>query len=232
MYCSKCSHSSGVQENSCIEKVPIFSNLTKEEMAEVSMAATHKKYKKGESIYVEGESAEKLFVINTGKVKIFKLSEDGKEQIIRILHPGDFMGELSLFAHSPLQNNAEAIDQTTICILDSKRINGLIERLPIIALKIMKELSERLRRTESLLESIGLKDGEQRAAEILLKMADNNNVVKLSISKKDLAAHISMSQETLSRKLSSFEEEGLIKQEGQRKIIILDKGALKNKVMY
>jgi CRP/FNR family transcriptional regulator, anaerobic regulatory protein len=215
-------------EKSCIRKVPILSNLTNEEIAEVLMTTTHKNYKKGEIIYLEGEVAQKLFIINKGKVKISKLSEEGKEQIIRILSIGDFMGELSLFTEHPLKNNAEALEATSVCIIGSKKINDLMEKSPGIALKIIKELSIRLETTENLIESLGLRDVEQRVAETLLNIADDNNIINLSISKKDLSSHIGMSQETLSRKLSSFQESGLIKQEGQRKIIILDRDTLVN----
>jgi CRP/FNR family transcriptional regulator len=212
----------------CIKKVPIFSNLTTEEMVEVSLTTTQREYKKGETIYSEGEPSENLFVINNGKVKISKLSEEGKEQIIRILYEGDFMGELSLFTQSPFMNNAEALETTLVCIVNGKKINELIEKYPSVSLKIMKELSSRLEETERLIESIGLGSVEQRVAEILLKMSDDNNAVNLSISKRDLAAHIGMSQETLSRKLSNFQEEGWIKQEGQRKIKILNRVSLED----
>ena len=228
MKCHHCSDPKEGNEKSCIERVPIFSSLTPEEMLEVSTTTTHRQYKKGEIIYLEGELSEKLFIINKGKVKISKLSEEGKEQIIRILYAGDFMGELSLFIHFPLKNNAEALETTTVCIIDSKKINDLIEKLPSIALKIMKELSLRLEKTESLIQSLGIYDVEHRVADTLLKMADSNKLIDLDISKKDLASHIGMSQETLSRKLSSFQSMGWIKQEGQRKIIILDKEALEN----
>lgn len=226
MHPHNCSHKKNLNEKSCIERVPIFSGLSAEEMLEVVMTAAHRKYKKGEIIYLEGEAAEKLYVINSGKVKIYKETEEGKEQIIRILHEGDFMGELSLFTRSILTNNAEAVEPATVCILDSNKINALIETHPSIALKIMKELSIRLEKTEKLMESMGLRDVEQRVADILLEMADGSNIFNLSISKKDLAAHIGMSQETLSRKLSSFQELGWIRQEGQRKIIILNREAL------
>jgi CRP/FNR family transcriptional regulator, anaerobic regulatory protein len=213
-------------QGNCIKKVPIFSNLTMEEMVEISMTTTQREYKKGESIYLEGEPSENLFVIHKGKVKISKLSEEGKEQIIRILYEGDFMGELSLFTQSPFMNNAEALETTSVCIVNGKELSRLIEKNPSISLKIMKELSSRLENTERLIESIGLGNVEQRVAEILLKMSDDTGVVNLSISKRDLAAHIGMSQETLSRKLSSFQEEGWIRQEGQRKIIIINKASL------
>ncbi|GLC29539.1 Crp/Fnr family transcriptional regulator [Clostridium omnivorum] len=228
MQCHEHSHNYDGKQKSCLEKVPIFSSLTVAEMVEVSMTATHKKYKKGENIYLEGEIAEKLFVINAGKVKISKLSEEGKEQIIRILQAGDFMGELSIFTNSPLKNNAEAVEATTVCTIDSKKIKELIEERPGIAIKILKELSMRLEKTESLIESLGLRDVEQRVADILIKLMNEDNVVDLSISKKDLAAHIGMSQETLSRKLTNFQEKGFIRQQGQRKIIILNKEALQD----
>lgn len=138
------------------------------------------------------------------------------------------MGELSLFNNYPLKNNAEAIEATILCIIDSNQINDLIGRRPSIALKIMKELSIRLEKTESLIESLRLRNVEQRIADILLTMADDNNIVNLSISKKDLASHIGISQETLSRKLSRFQEKGWMRQEGQRKIIILKRKILED----
>ncbi len=228
MECHHCENKSENHEKYCIEKVPIFSNLTAEEMAEVAMTIVHRDYKKGETIYIEGDIAEKLFIINIGSVKITKVSEVGIEQIIRILNIGEFMGELSLFNQYPLKNNAEALEKTSLCILDSKKMNELIEKKPSIALKIIKELSVRLEDTENLIESLRLRDVKQRVADILIKLADENNMINLSISKKELAAHIGMSQETLSRKLSKFQEDGLIKQEGQRIIIILDKMALES----
>ncbi|NLB89086.1 MAG: cyclic nucleotide-binding domain-containing protein, partial [Syntrophomonadaceae bacterium] len=100
-----CSHGiccSSHAERTCMHKVPIFSNLNEEEMQQIAEIITDREYKKGETIYLAGDLQESLYIINHGKVKIYKVSETGKEQIIRILNPGDFMGELSLFAHSPL----------------------------------------------------------------------------------------------------------------------------------
>lgn len=228
MQFQECSHCNEMHEKSCIEKVPIFSGLTFQEMLEIAMTTTHRKYSKGESIYLEGEKSEKLFIINKGKVKIGKLSESGKEQIIRILGPGEFMGELSLFTQSPLKNNAEALEPTTVCIVDGEEINNLIEKRPSIALKIIKEISIRLEEAENQIRSLATMDVEQRLADNLLKMTDDNNFIYLTISKKDLASQIGMSQETLSRKLKSFQDRGWIEQEGQRKIRILNKEALKN----
>lgn len=214
-------------QRTCLRKVPIFSGLSWEEMAEIGDLITDRYYVKGETIYSAGEKGERLYVVNEGKVKIFTVSEAGKEQIIRILNPGDFMGELSLFIRSPANSSAQALEPTTVCIIDGSKLNQIINRVPSIALKIIEELTKRLQSAENLIESLGLHDVEQRVADLLLKMSAGQDEFVLSISKKDLASHMGMSQETLSRKLSSFQEMSLIRQIGHRKIIIRDREGLR-----
>jgi len=215
-------------EKTCIDRVPIFSNLTPEEKNEIALITIDREFKKGETIYLAGEKGERLYVIHRGKVKITRISEAGKEQIIRILDPGDFMGELSLFIHSPLNSNAEALESTTVCIIDGNRLNHIINKSPSIAVKIIEELSNRLQNAENLIESLGLHDVEHRVADTLLRISEGNDEINLSITKKDLASHMAISQETLSRKLSLFQDIGLIKQIGHRKIVILDRESLIN----
>ena len=92
MECNHCSCGQDVKEKLCIARVPIFNNLTFEEMMEIASLTKHREYKKGETIYLVGEKLASLYVINEGKVKISKISETGKEQIIRILGPGGIHG--------------------------------------------------------------------------------------------------------------------------------------------
>ncbi|HQA50897.1 MAG TPA: Crp/Fnr family transcriptional regulator [Syntrophomonadaceae bacterium] len=224
-----CCADSGCQCHSgrtCMAKVPIFSSLSPEEMSTIAEIITDKEYKKGESIYLSGDTGKRLYVINQGKVKIFRISEAGKEQIIRILYPGDFMGELSLFAHSPVNSSAEALEPTMVCVIDGDKLSQIMKEVPSIAIKIIEELSKRLLNAENLIESLGLHDVEQRVADTLLKMAEDQDEITLTITKKDLAAHMGMSQETLSRKLTQFQDMGWIKQVGRKTIQILDRKSL------
>lgn len=214
------------EEKSCIKIVPIFSNLTNEEMLEVARITTDRTYEKGELIYIAGDKGEKLYVIHKGKVKITRVSDSGKEQVIRILGPGEFLGELSLFRSEPMTDNAEVLEKTTVCIISAEKIKGLMAKYPAIAFKVMEELSRRLEKAENLIENISLHGVEKRLADTLLDMAGDNDEIVLEMSKRDLASHIGMSQETLSRKLSVFQEMGLIKLIGQRRIVLLDKEGL------
>lgn len=210
----------------CIELVPIFSNLSQEEMLEIASITGDKTYKKGELIYMAGDQESKLYVIHKGKVKISRITEAGKEQVIRILGPGEFMGELSLFSSEPLKDNGEVLEDTTMCIIDGEALKDLMIKYPAIGFKIMEELSKRLEKTESLIENINLYSVEKRLAQTILSMANDKGEVSLKMSKRDLASHIGMSQETLSRKLSAFQELGIIKLVGHRRIILLNKSAL------
>lgn len=213
-------------ENSCIANVPIFSALDDEELLEVLLTSTHKKLKKGELLYHEGEESEKLYVISRGKVKVTKFSKEGREQILRVLEENDFTGELSLFSSHVAKSNAEAIEATDVCVIESGRIRELMEKRSGIAMKVLAELSRRLEKTETLVETLGLMDVDEKVAKILLSMADDRDVVDLGVTKKDLAAHIQMSPETLSRRLANLEDLGIIRQETPRRIVILKKEVL------
>lgn len=211
----------------CITRVPIFSNLNHEEMMEVARITSEKTFEKGEMIYTAGDSGDKLYVIHQGKVKITRVSEAGKEQVIRVLGPGEFLGELSLFSPAPLTDHAEVLEKTIVCLIDGKNLRQLMSKYPTITWKVMEELGQRLANAENLIENISIHGVEKRLADILMSMANNKGEVVLEMSKKDLASHMGMSQETLSRKLTIFQEMGYIELIGHRKINLLNFKALK-----
>ena len=177
-------------------------------------------------VYIAGDMGEKLYVLHKGRVKISRISANGKEQVIRVLGPGEFMGELSLFSPVALTENAEVLEKSTMCIIEGKKLKELIKKYPSIAFKVMEELSQRLERAENLIEDINLNTVETRLAQALLKMANDENEVILNMTKGDFASQIGMSQETLSRKLTSFQDQGFIDQIGNKRIILVDIEAL------
>ena len=195
---------------------------------EVAGITAEKTFEKGELIYSAGDKRKRLYVIHKGKVKVTRISESGKEQIIRILGPGEFLGELSLFSVDPLTDNSEAIEKVNVCVIDGQHIKELMTKHPSISFKVMEELSKRLAKAENLIENISLRGAEKRLADMLISLGDDKGKVVLKMSKRDLASHLGMSQETLSRKLSHFQDLGLIKLSGQRQILLLDIQGLKS----
>ncbi len=220
----------------CVDNIPIFQDLSPDEKEEIMNSSSHKRYKKGELIFTPGDSFDDLFAVNSGVVKISKISASGKEQILRILHAGDFMGELALFSRSILNNVAEALENTEICIIQGRKIKELILQKPEMALKFLQKYTERIEESEELIEQIGLRDVEQRIANYLLLEIEKNSMnnstgeyeITLPVSKGDLASLIGTSQETLSRKLSLFQDNGWIRLKGQRIISVIDIDSLEN----
>ncbi|HHY74881.1 MAG TPA: Crp/Fnr family transcriptional regulator [Bacillus bacterium] len=214
----------------CISIVPIFNHLQYEEMLEIVKASQNKMYKKGEMVFRADAPSEHLYIVHKGQVKIYRLAESGKEQLIRIMEPGDFMGELALFTNESLTSYAEAISDTEICAIHKSDMREMLLSNPSISLKILEVFSKRLNDAEKNIESFSSQDSEQRLANYLIELASVEpgqlpNVpleITLPISKKDLASYLGITRETLSRRLSSLQEQGIIKQTGQRKITILD----------
>ena len=210
----------------CIEHVPIFASLNHEERMEVAEIASSRTFDKGETVYRAGDGGGLLFVLHTGRVKLYRLTVNGKEQVLRLVEPGEFIGELSLFSSLPLTDNAQALETTTMCVLQGDRLRALMAKYPSIAFKVMDELSRRLEKAENRIEDISLSSVTARVSRALLELSGNKKEILLPMTKGDLASQLGMTQETLSRKLAALQEEGSILLKGHRRIIIKEKAAL------
>lgn len=213
----------------CANKVSIFSILKEEQLAEVTDKINIKKFKKGEMLFFEGDISDKLFLINKGKIKAFRYTKDGKEQIIYILAEGDFIGDMSLIKEGEFKFNAEAMEDSHVCILTKDDFDKILLNNPDIALKILKVIHDRVVNLEDQIQRLGTKDIESRLAGLLLSLIKDfgtpkEKVVELDIplSREDMANYIGSTRETVSRKLSSLQDEGIIDLVGNKKIIIKD----------
>lgn len=215
-------------QKTCISIVPIFNHLTAEEMQEIVKTTKSATYPRGNTIYSAGESSEGLYIVHKGRVKIYRLSESGKEQLVRILEPGDFTGELSLFSASIHDAYAEAMANTELCIMDRQDFQQFLMKYPQISLKVLTEFSSRLAKIEKQAASIAMESVDTRIAMYLADLVEeaNHNVIHLPMSRKDIASHLGTSPETISRKLTEFEDVGWIHQMTQKKIEVLDLDAL------
>ncbi|MBD7912352.1 MULTISPECIES: Crp/Fnr family transcriptional regulator [Clostridium] len=219
----------------CASKVPIFENLDGEELVEIVKTINHKEYAKGDVIFSEGDVASTLYFINEGKIKIYKYTKDGKEQILYILSEGDFFGELDLIKPSKYGFNSKAIVDTKICTLSKDEMKDLMVRNPEISIKVLETVGERLSNVENLAQNLATNDVDSRMAYLLIdllekygEITDKNVSIMLPLSREDMANYIGVTRETISRKLKKFEDEELIKIEGPKNIIILDEEGIKD----
>ncbi|MDQ0427235.1 CRP/FNR family transcriptional regulator [Planomicrobium stackebrandtii] len=212
----------------CVSIVPIFNHLPPEEMEMIAKATRPVSLKKGETLYRAGDTSNSLYIVHEGKIKVYRLSENGKEQLIRILAPGEFTGELAVFTESIHEVYGEAMEKTEICSIKNSDLQELLQKHPNISLKILAEFSKRLDSAEHQLTSFATEDVDKRIALYLVELAEESEtaVIRLPMSRKDLASFLGTAPETISRKLTKFEEQGWIKQENRRTILILDLDAL------
>lgn len=213
-------------ERQCVSLVPIFNHLEQAQMDEVMQLVRNKNLKKGEFLYHAGEKSDTLYIVNQGQVKIYRLSESGKEQVIRLLQPGNFTGELALFQQGIQESYAEATLDSKICMIKATDFQKLLTKYPTISLKVLEEFSSRLASSELQTTRVATESVETRLAHFIAEMADQTEgeikTITLPMSKKDLASYLGTTPETLSRRLADFEKEGLIIQKGQRDIKVLD----------
>lgn len=211
---------------SCLFKVPIFSHLTEEEQAGITQLVRVKKLKKGDTLYNAGDNGSFLYVVHEGKVKISRYTEEGNEQVLRVLSTGDFAGDQALFTNDLADDFAITLEDSMVCVLDGAQFKTHMIKKPEISVRIISELSKRLSESEAKLESYNLDSVGKRVAQSIIKYSEGTNSFDLPISKLDWASILGMSNETLSRKLSQFKKDGLINLKGQRTIIILNKDKL------
>ena len=218
----------------CTKKVPIFAVLNSCELIDVLEKIVHKEFEKNEIIFSEGGKAETLYFVNEGKIKLYKYTKDGKEQILHILSEGDFFGELNLLRESEYGFNAKAIENCKICTLGKDKFKDILLNKPEISIKILEVMGERLAKMENLAQRLATNDVDARTAYILLDLSKRygeedlkyNISINLPINRENMASYIGVTRETISRKLKRFEEEGLIKVVGTKKIVILNKEGL------
>ncbi|HBI26183.1 MAG TPA: Crp/Fnr family transcriptional regulator [Peptococcaceae bacterium] len=209
----------------CVYQVPIFNHLEDEQMAEIAEVIQSDAYKKGEIIYRAGDQSDSLYVVRSGRVRIYRLSESGKEQLVRFLSPGDFTGELALFSESVHESYAEAVEDTEVCLIARADLQRLLLNFPSISLKILAELSSRLEKSEKQTTRVSTEKVETRLALFIAECLDGEGSSMefvLPMSKRDLASFLGTTPETISRKLTDFEQAGYIRQKPHRKIEVLN----------
>jgi CRP/FNR family transcriptional regulator, dissimilatory nitrate respiration regulator len=202
----------------------LFHSFTEKEMERLGATASAREVHKGEQIFSEGNDASAFFIVVSGKVKIYKLSPDGKEHTLHIHGPGDLVAEAAIFDSMVYPASCMALENSTLVSVSKDGILALIRKHPELALKMMSGYSKRLRQFVAKIEELSLKDIKARLAGYLLDNSSIENgetVFRLKYSKKELSSLLGTIPETLSRALSFLKQKKLIT-EAKNKIIIQD----------
>ncbi len=202
-----------------IKNIPLFHGLPGKQLSELARIIIDRKYEQGEVIFTDGDEASGFFVLLSGRLKIFKLSPDGKEQILHFVDPREPFAEVAMFAGSRYPAHAEAIKESRAIYFPRAAFEKLIKKDPELAMNMLAILSRRLKYFSRLVEDLSLKEVPQRLAAYLLYLGGSQNInssVDLNISKSQLASLLGTIPETLSRILNKMISQGLIEVQGRR----------------
>ena len=209
---------------------PLFQGLGPDHLAEVAMILTDQTVKRGEVIFSEGDPGVGFYVVVSGKVKIFKLSLDGKEQILHVFENREPFAEAAIFAGTPYPAHAVAMSKCRLFFFPRSSFLELIRTKPDLAMNMMATLSLRLKKFAGMIEALSLKEVPGRLATHLLLLSEQQNYsaeIQLHLAKNHLASLLGTIPETLSRILTKMAQKGLIESKGPR-IKILNLGALED----
>jgi len=207
--------------------IPLFVGLSRPQYEALARIAVRRSCRKGERIFSEGDAGAGFYVVVTGRVKIFKVSADGKEQILHLFGPGESFGEVSVFTGQGFPADAVTAVQSTLLFFPRQAFSALIQKDPTLALNMMAQLSRRLMEFAGLIEDLSLKEVPGRLAKYLLFLSEKNGEaeMKLDVSKGQLASLLGTIPETLSRILAKMNRQELIRSRGAQ-IRIMDRRGL------
>jgi CRP/FNR family transcriptional regulator, dissimilatory nitrate respiration regulator len=211
-----------------ISQAALFNGLSKEQLTQIRQIAIDKFYDKGETIFLESDDCNGFYIVVAGKVKIYKVSLEGKEQILHIYGPGNPFGEVPVFSGRKFPANAETLLRSHLLFIPRQAFVDLISEHPSLALNMLAILSMRLRQFTVQVENLSLKEVPARLAAYLIYLANEQatgDFVSLTISKGQLASLLGTIPETLSRILTKMSKQDLIQVQG-RNITLLDRNGL------
>ncbi len=199
--------------------IPIFRNLPEPAGRMLDGILVRREFSRGENIFIEGSESTGFYIIMKGRVKVFKLSSDGKEQILHIVGSKELLGAVSAFAGNPYPAHADAMEKTKALFFPRKDFLALIKNEPSVVMNMMANLSMRLQYFTRMIEDLSLKEVPGRLAAYLLYLSRQpgySETVEIDISRGQLASLLGTIPETLSRILRRMSEKGILEVSGRR----------------
>jgi CRP-like cAMP-binding protein len=215
-------------ENDVLRQAPLFGALDDEAALALRGSMTEARLRRGEVLFHEGDSGDKLYIVTDGKVKLGRTSSDGRENLLAILGPGQMFGELSLFDPGPRSATVTAVTETTLLSLSHDDLMRWLEGRPAVALGLLSQIAGRLRKANDVNADLVFSDVPGRVAKALLDLADrfgrtaDDGVhVHHDLTQEELAQLVGASRETVNKALADFASRGWVRVDS-RALTILD----------
>lgn len=218
-----------------LQKTPVFAELEEDELAYIAKRAVVHRFNSDQLIFSEGDSCPGLWIIESGKVRVFKSSPNGREQVLAIEGPGRSVAELPVFDEGKYPASAASIGETSLLFISKADFRSLCLKHPQVALKVLRTVGRRLRGLVAMIEELSFSTVRHRLIAFLVRMARQGKqtprgiIVMLPPNNQELAARVGTVRELISRNLSRLQAEDLIEIDGRR-LLVRDLPALQNEL--
>lgn len=212
---------------SLLKKTKLFADLKGAELRTVAQACVERKLRKGEVLFTAGADSRGLFVITQGSLRAFRVNPDGREQVIHIEKAPATLAEIPVFDDQPYPSSVMAEEDSQVLFISKEDVRRFCLKYPVIALAALRILAARLRKTAALVESIALKDVDQRLAAFLCQEARDRNSTRFPLpTNSAIASRLGSVREVVSRSFARLEKAGWVKVEKDRSVSLLNLAAL------
>ncbi|MGH9757936.1 MAG: Crp/Fnr family transcriptional regulator [Candidatus Acidiferrales bacterium] len=217
-----------------LRKTPLFASLTEQEIRALAKRVVKRRFLRGELLFAEGDPCTGLFLVASGKIRIFKLSAAGREQALAVEGPGSSFAELPVFDGGNYPAAASALEDAEVFFISRQDFQNFCREHPDVALKVISVVGSRLRRLVGIIEELSFTTVRQRLIAMILRLAETSGKaskdgvrLELSMSHQDLAAELGTVRELVSRNLSRLQAEGFLEVDG-RHLLLKDLAGLKS----
>lgn len=212
-----------------LRQTPYFAEVDQSQLNAVARAVVERSYRRGDPVFLEGDTCEGLYVVKSGRVRVYKISPEGREQVLLIAGPGDTFNEVPVFDGGPNPASVEALEPTVLLLLPRSALLTLVETQPEIARAFMRTFAARLRQLVGLVEELSFKTVTGRVARILLEqlpsLGGERDDRSHRLTQREIAAIAGTAREVAGRALKALEQQGAIRIERGR-IVIIDRERL------
>jgi len=210
--------------------VPYFAQLDGATLDVVARGAFRRFCATGQTIFLEGEPCAGLWVVEKGRVRLLRFSIEGREQVVKLVGPGEFFNEVAVLDGGPNPVSAMAAMESILWVIERNTMLELLERYPALAAGVIENLASRARHLLALVEDLSLRTVSARLAKLLMAQAEGGSETPRRLTQQEMAAQVGTVREMVGRVLRTFEDEGFIRMDRHR-IVILDREALEREAM-
>ncbi len=210
----------------CTRRISIFQGLSDEAHLSLVRSAQHRDFKRGDTVFLSEDQADSILILRYGRIKLSRVMKDGQELVLDILSDGDVIGEQTIYSGESIDMDGTAMEDCGVCLISAQAIAEIVMRQPEVGVRLLHSIGRKLHDAHHLAEILSRRHARARIAGFLLLRTEHARNNEVELSHEEIAASLSLSRETITRKIAEMSQAGMVRSSGYRRILVQDRPAL------